>query len=77
MPPLIPGKVLETTFMRQWGEKRDHLYYLTKFGSLKKKVAETVVDFNKRFNKIYNKIPVDIKPSQVAAKVTYAGAFEE
>jgi hypothetical protein len=69
-------KVLETTFMRQWGEKRDHLYYLTKFGSLKKKATESVVEFNKRFNKLYNKILVDIKPSQAATKVTYVGAFE-
>jgi hypothetical protein len=30
-------EVLETVFMRQWGEKMDHLYYLTEFGSLKKK----------------------------------------
>jgi hypothetical protein len=68
--------ILETTFMRQWGEKNDHLYYLTEFGSLNKKVGESVVEFNKRFNKLYNKIPHDIKPSQVEAKVTYVGAFE-
>jgi hypothetical protein len=35
-----------------------------------------VVDFNRIFNKIYNKIPIDIKPSQTTTKVTYAGAFE-
>jgi hypothetical protein len=27
--------VLETALLRQWGEKKDHLYYLTKFGALK------------------------------------------
>jgi hypothetical protein len=41
--------------MRQWGEKRDNLYYLTEFGSLKKRANEVVVDFNKRFNKLYKK----------------------
>jgi hypothetical protein len=30
-------QALESTFMKQWGEKRDNLYYLTEFGSLKKK----------------------------------------
>jgi hypothetical protein len=61
--------------MRQWGW-RDHLYYLTKFGSLNKKPKETVIDFNRMFNKLYNKVPIDIKPSQPAIKVTYVGAFE-
>ena len=29
-----------------------------------------------RFNKLYNKIPAEVKPSQPAAKVTFARAFE-
>jgi hypothetical protein len=58
------------------GEKRDNLYYLTEFGSLKKKENEYVVDFNKRFNKLYNKIPRDINPLQQATKVTYVGDFD-
>ena len=29
---------LETSFIRQWGEKKDHIYYLTKFRALIKKV---------------------------------------
>jgi hypothetical protein len=49
---------------------------LTEFGSLKKKTSETVMEFIQRFNKLYNKIPVEVKPSQPAAKVTFAGAFE-
>jgi hypothetical protein len=28
---------LEDAFLRQWGERKDHIYYLTEFGSLKKK----------------------------------------
>jgi hypothetical protein len=62
--------------MRQWGEKRDSLYYLNEFGSLKKRANEIVDDFNRRFNKLYNKIPADIKPSQPTTKVTYVGAFD-
>jgi hypothetical protein len=67
---------LEDAFLRQWGERKDHLYYLTEFGSLKKKNSETVMEFILRFNKLYNKIPAEVKPSQPAAKVTFAGAFE-
>jgi hypothetical protein len=35
-----------------------------------------VMEFILRFNKIYNKIPVTVKPSEPLAKVTFAGAFE-
>jgi hypothetical protein len=28
---------LESTFLRQWGEKKDHLYFLTELHNLKKK----------------------------------------
>jgi hypothetical protein len=36
-------KFLETTCLRQWGENRYHLYYLTKCVSLKNKDIEFVV----------------------------------
>jgi hypothetical protein len=67
---------LEDAFLRQWGERKDHLYYLTEFGSLRKKNSETIMEFIQRFNNLYNKIPSKVKPSQPAAKVTFAGAFE-
>jgi hypothetical protein len=34
------------------------------------------MEFIQMFNKLYNKIPVEVKPSQPAAKVTFAGAFK-
>jgi hypothetical protein len=67
---------LEDAFLRQWCERKDHLYYLTEFGSLRKKNSETVMEFIQRFNKLYNKIPAKVKPSQPVAKVTFVGAFE-
>jgi hypothetical protein len=67
---------LENAFIRQWGERKDHLYYLTEFGALRKKNSESVLEFTQRFNKLYNKIPAEVKPSQPAAKVTFAGAFD-
>jgi len=33
-------------------------------------------EYNKRFNKVYDKVPAYIKPSQATAKLTYAGSFE-
>jgi hypothetical protein len=67
---------LETSFLRQWGEKKDHLYYLKEFGALRKKNSESVLEFTQMFNKLYHKIPTEVKPSQPVAKVTYAGDFE-
>jgi len=52
------------------------LYFLTKFGNLKNKHSEFVLDFIKIFNNFYNKIHVDVKPSQPAAKVTFVGSFD-
>jgi hypothetical protein len=67
---------LKSSFIRQWGERKDHLYYLTEFGALRKKNYESVLEFTQRFNKLYNKIPIEVKPSQPAAKVTFTGAFD-
>jgi hypothetical protein len=69
---ILSYDALEDAFLRQWGERKDHLYYLTDFGSLKKIKSETVMEFIQRFNKLYNKIPVEVKPSQPTAKVTFA-----
>jgi hypothetical protein len=78
LPPgsIISYDALEDLFLKQWGKRKDHLYYLTEFGSLKKKGSETVMEFIQSFNKLYNKIPTEVKPSQSAAKLTFAGDFE-
>jgi hypothetical protein len=67
---------LGVSFMIQWGEKRDILYYLNEFISPGKRVDETIDDFNRRFNKLYNRIHVDRNPSHPIAKLTYAGEFD-
>jgi hypothetical protein len=43
---------------------------------LRKKTYESVLEFIQRFNNLYHKISVEVKPSQPAAKVTFAGAFD-
>jgi hypothetical protein len=52
------------------------MYYIRDFGSLKRKERESVSHFSKRFNKMYNKIPVEVKPTKASAKITYASAFD-
>jgi hypothetical protein len=43
---------------------------------LREKNSETFLEFTQRFNKLYHKILVEVKPSQPAAKLTFVGAFE-
>jgi hypothetical protein len=78
---LTPGSIagieaLDDVFLRQWGDKKYFMYYITEFVSLKRKEGESVSDFSKRFNKMYNKIPVEIKPTEASTKITYASAFD-
>ena len=67
---------LQELFMRQWGDTKDHTYYITEFESLRRNKDETITDFLKRFNKMYDRIPTEIKPSETSAKLTYANAFD-
>jgi hypothetical protein len=65
---LPPGSIdgieaLDEAFLKNWGDRKDFLYYITEFGSLKKKEGESVSDFSKRFNKMYSKIPTEVKPT--------------
>jgi len=78
---LSPGSItriedLYDVFLRQWGDKKDFMYYITEFGSLKRKEGESIYDFSKRFNNMYNKIPAKIKPTEASAKITYASSSD-
>jgi hypothetical protein len=78
---LTPGSIarieaLDDSFLRHWGDKKYFLYYITEFGSLKKKEGEFISDLSKRFNKMNNKIPTKIKPIETSTKITYASAFD-
>jgi hypothetical protein len=52
------------------------MYYLTEFGDLRKRNSKLVIEFNKRFKKLYHNIPTEVKPFQPTTKVTFIGAFE-
>ena len=66
---LTPGSLhdwneLEDVFLRKWGSKLNHVQALTEYNNLKKANHESVQDFSKIFNKVYNSIPTHIKPPQ-------------
>jgi hypothetical protein len=75
-PESVAGiEALDSAFLRQWGDRKDFMYYMTEFRSLKKMDGESLSDFSKRFNKMYNKIPAEIKPLEASAKISYASVF--
>ena len=73
---VIGIEALDDIFLKHWGERRDHLYYITDFNNLKRENGESVSNFTKRFNNMYSKIPAEIKPTDTLAKITYANAFD-
>ena len=73
---IVVFESLDDSFLRHWGDKKDFIYYIKEFGSLKRKEGESISDFSKIFNKMYNKIPTEIKPTKTSTKITYASAFD-
>jgi hypothetical protein len=69
-------EVLDEDFIKKWGDRRDYLYYIIEFGALKRKNGESISYFTKRFDKMYGRIPDEIKPTQASTKITYANAFD-
>jgi hypothetical protein len=43
---------------------------------MKREDGESVSDFIKRFNRIFGKIPAEIKPSDASEKITFSIAFD-
>ena len=45
-------KALNDIFLKHWGERRYHLYYIIEFNNLKRENGESVSNFTKRFNNV-------------------------
>jgi hypothetical protein len=74
---LVTGiEQLDEVFLKQWGERRDILYYIFKFGNLRREDGESVSDFIKRFNRMFGKIPAEIKSSDASTKTTFSATFD-
>jgi hypothetical protein len=72
---IVGIEALDDAFLRQWGDKNYFLYYITEFGSLKRKEGESTSYFFKRFNEMYNKTSAEINPIETSTKITYSSAF--
>ena len=68
-------EALDDNFLKHWGERRDHLYYIKEFSNLKRENGGSVSNFTKRFN-MYSKIPIEIKPTGTSAMITYENSFD-
>ena len=67
---------LDEIFIKKWGDKKEYLYYIIEFGALKRKNDESLADFTERFNKVYRKIPLEVKPPKTTTMITFANAFD-
>jgi len=61
--------------LNRWGIKKDNIYYLTKFYTLKNN-GDTVPELTSKFCQLYHRILYIVKLSESAAMVAYAAAFE-
>ena len=73
---VVGTEALDDIFLKHWGERRDHLYYIIEFSNLKRENGDFVSNFTKRFNNMYSKIPTEIKPTDTSARITYANVFD-
>ena len=62
--------------MKQRGDRKNYIYYPIDFGALKKKIDKSLADFTKRFNKVYQKIPVEVKLPETTTMITFANALD-
>ena len=67
---------LEDTFLREWGSKVNLVQALIEYDNLEKASHESVQDFSKRFNKVYNSIPAHIEHPPRADQLHYAEGFD-
>lgn len=66
----------EDSFLRKWGNRTNPVQALTKYNNLRRVPDEIVQIFSKRFNKLFNLIPVELKPPEALAQMRYVEAFD-
>jgi len=63
-------------FKSRWSKKVDGGILGTQFNQVKKKENETVKEFITRFDRLYNQIPTDYRPTASYVRLFYMNAFE-
>lgn len=66
----------EDSFLRKWGNRTNPIQALTEYNNLRREPDETIQNFSKRFNKVFNSIPICLKPPEALAQLIYAEAFD-
>jgi hypothetical protein len=65
-----------TLFKSRWSRKEDGGTLGTQFNQIKKKENETVREFISRFDRLYNQIPTDYRPTTSSIRLLYMNSFE-
>jgi hypothetical protein len=78
LPPasIVDFESFETSFLAKWGDKKNPLQLLTQYNNMKRSPDKTVQEFSARFIKVYNLIPIEVKPPPKAAQLIYVDSFE-
>ena len=67
---------LEEIIVKHWGDRKDYVYYIIEFGTLKRKAYESLANFTKRFNKIYQKFLEEIKPTETTNMINFENSLD-
>lgn len=62
--------------MRKWGNRTYPVQALTEYNNLRREPDETIQNFSKMFNKVFNSIPSRLKPPEALAQMRYTEAFD-
>ena len=69
-------EAFQTSFLERWDDMTSPLQVLSQYNNLKKGFFEFVHEFSRRFMRVYNSIPANIKPLVGTAKLHYVDAFD-
>jgi hypothetical protein len=67
---------LQEKFTNKWENTQDIFLFCTVFSINKKHENDTVLQFNARFFRFYNRIPYRVRPNEVVALIYYLEAFD-
>jgi hypothetical protein len=65
-----------TLFKRRWSRKSYGGTLGTRFNQIKKKENEMIKEFISRFDRLYNQIPTDYRPTTSSIRLVYMNSFE-
>jgi hypothetical protein len=73
---IIDFEAFETNFLAKWGDKKNPLHLLSQYNNMRRSPDETVHEFSTIFIKVYNLIPIEVKPPTKDAQLRYVDSFE-